>query len=385
MKNIHILIILFIAGTIISCNTHQTKEETMSVASVPDQVTLSGAQIREAGISLGNFQEAELSHDVNARGRLILPHNSEAAVSTMIGGIVSEIVVHIGDKVKKGTALCKLIHTDIIQAQEDYLNARYNYDHAKSQFERQKVLNRENVSSEKSFQESERNYLSAKTRYDALEIMLRTGGFDMDKLAKGQIEEYLVLRSPIDGQVDKINTNLGKYEGPDQRLFDVVNKSDLHIELMVFEKDVPLVQTGQRVTFSLSNLGDKIYEASVFAIGSTMEESARTVPVLAHFKSREENLFPGMFVAATIHTGESMFQALPENALIAENENEYYIYYTLDEPTASDFRFRKIPVKPGLIEDGFAQINLLGDLPEGALIVIEGAYYIRAEFMKALE
>lgn len=381
------LILLLAPGLILSSCGRKIAEEKGTVAEVlPEGVFLTRDQIGRAGILFGVFEEAELSHDVNARGKLVLPHDKEAGVSTSVGGIITEITVHIGDHVKKGAYLGKLSHPDIIDIQQEYLSARYDYELATSQYERQRALYEQKVASDKNFQESERNYRSARAYFEGFQLNMEQAGFDMVSLDQGKIQPFLLLKSPISGQVDKINTTLGNYVNPDVKIFDVVNRSELHIEVMVFEKDIPLVEVGQRVTFTLSNLGDKVYEASVFAIGSTMDENSRTVPVLAEFNNPPENVYPGMFVAAVIHTGESEYEALPEDALVSEREGEYYVYYTVDDVVnAPLISFTRVRVSPGLIEDGFAQVELLEEVPEGAQFVVSGVYYVRAEFMKTAE
>jgi len=370
----------------VSCGRQEVPTEDVETSVNDTGVTFTRAQIEQAGIKFGNFEEAELSHDVFAKGKLVLPNNRHAQVSTTIGGIVSHIWGHPGDYVKKGQNLCRLSHPDIIKAQQDYLNAKFDLDLAKEQYERLKVLVNEDVASRKNFQVAERDYFTAETNFNALKMNAHLAGFDVQSLESGAIQGHLDIVCPITGKINNINLYIGQYVSPGMPLFDVVDKSELHVELMVFEKDIPFIETGQRVTLTLSNISDHVFEADIFTIGSTMEETARTIPVLAHLHEVPDNSYPGMFVSATIHTGESIFNALPEDAIVAEHEGEYYIYYTLDDyPSAEKINFLKVRVEPGLIEDGSASMELLEPLPENAHIVVSGGYYIRSMFIRSVE
>jgi hypothetical protein len=81
-----------------------------------------------------------------------------------------------------------------------------------------------------------------------------------------------------------------------------------------------------------------------------------------------------------------MLMALPEEAIVSDSENEHYIYYTLNDPLASrQVHFYKVRVIPQLIEDGFASMDLIDPLPEEALIVVKGGYYIRSMYVRSLE
>ncbi len=389
MKNLKIhtiLSILSLAAFLFSCSSREASIEESSVRNEPQGVSFTPDQVKEAGIVFGHFVEAELSHDVFAKGRLQLPNDRMAEANTFLGGMVSRIYIHHGAEVKKGQAICKLTHPDIIQLQQDYLNAKYELEVATQQYERQKKLVKEDIASKKNFQMAERDYLKAKTDFDALEMNARLAGFSMDALNKGEITDHLDIVSPIQGKVNKISVNLGQYVSPGESVAEIVDKSDLHVEMMVFEKDIPFIKPGQRVTLTLSNISDQVLEGKVFTVGSTMEETARTIPVLAHLNEMPPDAYPGMFISATIHTGESMFSALPEDAIIAEREGEYYVFYTTDDITSTGIiRFDKVRVNPGLIEDGYASMEVLDPLPENASIVVAGGYYIRSVMVRSIE
>jgi cobalt-zinc-cadmium efflux system membrane fusion protein len=46
------------------------------------------------------------------------------------------------------------------------------------------------------------------------------------------------MYSPINGYVLKVNVNRGKYVTPSDILFEIVNPSDIHLAVTVFEKDI---------------------------------------------------------------------------------------------------------------------------------------------------
>jgi cobalt-zinc-cadmium efflux system membrane fusion protein len=385
-KLIHLLPAMITAVIVCSCDTGQKKSVPVEETADRQGIVFTSEQVRQAGMEFGYFQDAMLSHDVYAKGKLKVPNNKLATVSTAIGGIVREIFVNPGQHVRKGQALCRLVYPDIIEVQQEYWNAKFDLDLAKEQFERQQLLMDEDISSEKAFQKAERDYLSAKVNFDALEMNMQLAGFDIESLKNGNIKDHLDIRSPITGKVNEVQIHLGQYVDPDRPLFRVLDKTQMYVELMVFEKDIPFVSIGQRVTISLSNISDQVYEGHISTISSSMDETARSIPVIAVIDDIPQNAYAGMFVASTIHTGEATYKALPEGAIISDNEDENYIYYTLDEPdTATEFHFEKMEVKPLLLEEGYASVDLLDSLPENAHIVLKGGYYIRSMYIRSLE
>jgi len=217
-------------------------------------------------------------------------------------------------------------------------------------------------------------------------MRLKLTGFDLSAIDCGEITDHIDVRSPIKGIVDKVYVNLGNLATVNHELFNVICKEQLHIEIMVFEKDIQFVQTGQRVTFELSNFSNEVHESRIFSIGSTLDKLSRSIPVFAEFNNVTDKIYPGMFLAATIHTGEGIFDALPITAIISERQDEHYIFYT-QEGSDKDLKttFRKVRVNTGLKEDDHIQVTLSDSLPDNAMIVTEGGYYLRAEMLKSME
>jgi multidrug resistance efflux pump len=46
----------------------------------------------------------------------------------------------------------------------------------------------------------------------------------------------LIFIPPIDGYVTKVNVNIGKYISPTEIMFELVNPTDIHLALKIFEK-----------------------------------------------------------------------------------------------------------------------------------------------------
>jgi cobalt-zinc-cadmium efflux system membrane fusion protein len=386
MKIFNIFVIMSISVFLFTCNRPESLPLEVLEPSSHERVTFSREQVKQARIEFGGFQDAELSHDVYAKGKLMLPNDKMAEVNTTIGGIVSKIFVHHGESVGKGQPLCRLVHPDIIKLQQAFLNAKYEFNLASEQYGRQQLLIDEDISSKKDFEMSECNYLIARVNLEALKMNARLAGLNMQDLEAGTIRDHIDICSPIGGNVNDILIHIGQYVEPGAALFDVVDKTDLYAELMVFEKDIPYIRIGQRVTMTLSNISEKVFEGEVFAVHSTMEETARTIPIIVNFNELPDNSYPGMFVASTIHTGEAICSAIPESAIVSESDGEHYIYYTMDDPeNATEMHFMKVRVKPVLVEDGYASIEVLDSLPENAMIVVEGSYYIRSVFLRSLE
>jgi cobalt-zinc-cadmium efflux system membrane fusion protein len=67
--------------------------------------------------------------------------------------------------------------------------------------------------------------------------------------------------------------NTGKYVQPSDVLFELIDPSDIHAALTVFQKDVSRVSIGQDVELNFINYPQKKYKAKVFLITRNVDEN----------------------------------------------------------------------------------------------------------------
>lgn len=372
---------------ITQCNQAEEKsvDEPAPETNISGSAGLTKAQIDLAGIEFGEIQQQLLSGKINARGEIVLPPTNDAIITPILGGMVKEIKVMQGDMVKKGDVLAYLSHPDYIELQQEYLQVVSSIEYLENEYERQQQLYEENVTAEKTLLQAKNAYIGAKARFESLELIMGQTGIDPERVKSGDFYLLIPIVSPMDGIVNAILTRIGSNVDDTEPMFEVVCRKVLYVELSVFERDIIKVKKGQRVTFRLSNIDAREYEATLIAVGGSVEEQGRVVKVMARFENKEEMVLPGMFVAANIHTGEEVFDALPESAIMNYGTGKPYIYYTTGEFNAPSLSFEKMYVSTGFDNNGFIQISLNEPLPEGAKIITKGGYYIDAEASKEEE
>ena len=222
--------------------------------------------------------------------------------------------------------------------------------------------------------------------YTGLALQLEMAGVKKESLDAGEITAALQIISPLSGHIEHIDANPGKYVMQDERLMQVINRDQLLVELNVFEKDIMKIASGQRVTFKLSNLGSKPYEAKIISVGNIVRKDTRVVKVLAEISDDQGRMLPGMFVASEIHTGEDEVDALPEEAVLRMGNNDYVIFYTTPSRQGEEgTSFISVPVITGNIEDGYIEVSFPEEIPSDAMIVIKGGYYLKTELAKQQE
>lgn len=64
----------------------------------------------------------------------------------------------------------------------------------------------------------------------------------------------------------------------------IVNNTELHLDIFVYEKDLPRIKEKQTIHFTLTNFEGKEYDAENYSIRAAFANETKTVPVHAIVK-----------------------------------------------------------------------------------------------------
>ena len=375
---INSLFALTIAGFIASCNS---KVESVEIQGEHEEnesrVELSQAQYKVTGIELGKLEFKEIGSELMVNGVIDVPPQNNISITMPYGGFVKNTTLLPGDAVKKGQLLVSIENPEFIQFQQDYLESLANSSYLKSEYERQEKLYGEQVASGKTFEESRSNFLANEARIKTSRAKLKMIGFDPEKVETGEIKSVVNIYSPVSGSVLDVFTNIGKYVSPQDVIMDLTNSDDLHVELSVYENDIPKIKKDQRIKFNIANTDEEWREAHVFLVGKGVRKD-RSVTVHGHFDSKNTDLLPGMYVTAKIEIATEKALVAPDDAVVRFGEKHFIFSYLgeRDENGQPAYDYEMIEVMMGNKEDGFTQVTLLDSARnyEDIKLVTEGAF-----------
>lgn len=349
-----------------SCATKNEAPATIDSAHAENSVTLSVDQLKNAGIMLGKIEQKSISGVLKVNGRVDVPPQNMISVSVPMGGYLKYTKLLPGMHLSKGEVIAVMEDQQYIQLQQDYLTAKARLIFTANEYHRQKELNQSKASSDKVFQQTEVDYSTEKINVKSLAERLKLIGINPDKLDENTISKSINMYSPIDGYVSKVNVNIGKFTQPSEVLFELINPADIHLALTIFEKDLSKLSIGQKLFAYTNSQPDKKHECEIILIGKNLS-TERSTEVHSHFENYDKSLVPGMYMNAEIEIKNTNVYALPEEAIV-RFENNQYIFIT---ETESDFTIHE--VKTGDSENGFIEIISGADLVDKK-IVLKGAY-----------
>jgi cobalt-zinc-cadmium efflux system membrane fusion protein len=387
MNLARLIISLLLANTLISAckNTTDAKVEITAAAEkkVNDEVVLTNDQYKIVGIETGHIVSRSLSNVIKANGSFDVEPSHMATVSAPLGGYVRSAGLLPGQPVKKGQVIAVIENQEFINLQQEYLEGKARLEYLELEYKRQEELRKEDINAAKTFQQVTADLNTMKARINGLEQKLALIGINKNNLQPGKISRTANLYAPISGNITGSNVNIGKYVVPSDVLFEIANKEDIHLAIDVFEKDVTAIKPGQNVRFSLANETGYNRKATVYLIGKATGTGG-VVPVHCHLvNNKDQNLLPGMYIKAVIEIGSNPVNALPVKAIVQSEGKDYIFIETGQQKDGR--KFKMIPVKKGIEEDGYVEVILPDNFDINATQVVTKEAYSILSAIKNVE
>lgn len=363
------IIIAFVLGTLFfSCK----QKIELSDDNDSDLIKISKAQFISEEMVMGEPSLHPFVNQIHCTGTIIPSVNGQAQISLPLPGIIEKIHARPGQMVQEGTVLFEISGHWFIDLQKDFSESSAVLSKLKSDYSRAKELYDENISSQKEFATAESDYYAENAKHKALKTKLESMGLDVTKIEKGAFYPSYTLRSPINGFVSSIDASIGQYIEPQQTIAELIDNNSFQIKLSVFEKDIPVIHTGQSVWFYPNGNKTAKHKATIDVIGKTIMPHSRAIECYAIIDKPESiHLVSNQFVEGEIFTAVDSILAVRETAII-ESENETYVLMYEKEDN-SMYYFKKIPVKTGRKSNNY--IELTEQLPAKKLLT-NGTYNI---------
>ena len=356
------------------------------------EVHLNEAQYKATGLVLGGFEKKNLSEVINANGYTKLPPQNQAQVSVQLPGTIRSIKVIEGQAVKAGQVLATMqsmaynnLRLDREKLNQELTASQSNLEFLKLEFARQKELTDENVNAKKVFQKVSSDLQMEESKIRTLQSQIAILGQNIEIGGNSSSSPIISITAPISGNITEVNVTIGAAAEVGKPLFSIVDNSKMHVDLLVYEKDLFKVKPGQTVRFILTNQDGSEIRGKIFSVGKSFENETKSVAVHADILNEKQMLIRGMYVNALIDVGSNTLDALPVDAIIKAEGREFVFVLEEEEKTAEgmEFHFQRIEVKTGTSQLGYVQTTFLQPIETAQNIVVKGAYYLQSHLTKS--
>lgn len=272
-------------------------------------------------------------------------------------GTLTKVYVQEGQRVKKGQILAKIDDGGLSQ---QLAQLQIQADLAKTTFERQERLWKENIG-------SEIQYLQAKSSYER------------QQQAVNQLKSQLAktnVTAPFSGVIDDVITDQGSVVSPGMsQLMRIVNLDNMYIETDVPESYITSVTEGKTVKIDFPVLG-KTIEGKIRQAGNFINPGNRTFKVEIAVPNTDKSIKPNLTAKLKINDYSNTEAILIPQSIISENANgDQYIYVISELNDKNEGEVNRV-----IIETGKAQgdvIEVTSGLETQAEIIKEGARSVK--------
>lgn len=351
----------------------QTTAETEQAESVPNRISLSDTQMNTVAIQFGSIEQKNLTDAISVNGTLAVPNQNKAVATSLTGGILRSLAVHPGDFVKKGQLIGTIANTELSGIQQQLLSVNAQIAFTDQELKRQRELVAGNAAPLKNVQKAEAELNGLKAQQQALKQQLEVLGMP----ASARISAFLPVTAPISGTIAEISAQIGSQINANTPIAQIINNSELHLDLFVYEKDLPKIATGQTIHFTLTNNPGKEYDAVVYSIGTAFVNETKAIPVHAKVINEKTGLIEGMSVTARISLGSSMHAAVPNDAIVNEGGKDFI--FLVGEQKGHHTEFERVEILKGTSDVGYTEIKPVQDIPPGTHIVVNGTFFLMAK------
>lgn len=300
----------------------------------------------------------------------------EVVVGAEIEGRVVEVVAVEHLPVAEGEVLVRLDpelpQAAVARARAALRSAEARRELADTELERRRELSERGVASTA---ELDRTASEARTAAASVEEA-RAALLDAEtRLAKTRI------RAPFAGVVSRLDLEPGAYVRPGEGVADLVDLSELEIEVGVSDQDILALRDGAPARVAVEAVHGRWFEGRVVRPGRTADPVTRRYPVPVRLANPDRLLLPGMIATVRFELGEARpVLQVPRRALLREFDLEYVFRL---EPAAGGeaaddvavarrqrVRTRAVPFRPELleVEEGLAA---------GARVAVSGVRELR--------
>ncbi len=307
-------------------------------------------------VSAIKLKPKKFSHFLNFQGSLDTDQN--VVIYPELPGLLKDIYVKQGDKVKKGQIIAKISDNGLTD-QLEQLKLQRNL--AKTTFERQKKLWDQKIG-------SEIQYLQAETNFKGLE----------KKISQMRDQEGKTrILAPFDGTIDDVIADIGSNLAPGLTpILRIINIEQMKVSAEIPEIHIPYIKQNKNVKIYVPIL-DKQILGKISSVGNFINPNNRSFSIEIKLLNKSNELKPNMTVSLEINDYQNKSAILiPSEDILEDEEGNFYVYKLVIDSN-ENYKSNKVMIQKGKSYNNMTEIK--SGLEENDLIIDDGLRQVEDE------
>jgi membrane fusion protein, heavy metal efflux system len=278
--------------------------------------------------------------ELTATGVVTQDVDKSIPVISLASGRVVAIYAKLGDDVKRGQLLLKVLSNDVAGAFQTYKQAKADEALARKQLDRAKLLYDHGAISLNNYEVAEDTEQKAKVSLETAAQQLRTLGADLD-----HENPVINISAPSDGTIVEQNVVISASVMPTNQtnLFTIADLSRVWVIADIYENDIPMVKLGDTAEVRLNAYPDRRFHGRITNIGRVLDPNIRTAKVRIEL-GNPGLMRAGMFVTVTLYGQNGRTYATVPTGAVLHLHDRDWVFVPI-----GDGRFRRAEITAGKI------------------------------------
>lgn len=318
-----------------------------------DAIDDDAIQMSKEAIALANIQTTVVGRqdavkDLQLYGTIQVDERLQQSQTSHVNGRIEKLFINFtGESVKQGQLIATIYSPDLLNAQQELLEAQKLTDF-------QPML------------------------LDAAKEKLRLWKMSESQINKiittGKVSPYVSITANTSGIVTAKNVNQGDYINQGSVLYSISNMNKLWAVFEAYEADLPFLKEGDVLEYTLQSIPGKVYRGKISFINPIIDATSRTAKIRVEADNKDQALKPEMYATATVqapvreHNNQLV---IPKSAVLWTGKRSV-IYVKQPHTNTPAFKMREIVLGPSL-GDNYV---VTSGLQDGEEIVTRGVFTV---------
>lgn len=343
------LIVLTVAA-LTGCDKHDSKK-----ASANSQASNNATAV---SVIMAKPQNLQIKYESSGS----LEPITNPTITAEIAGRVNQVNTYAGAEVQANQVLALLDHQ---KAEISYQQAKAKLTSAEAELQAKTLEEKSRVQLVKKGIVSKLHFEKSKAEVSVAQA--RVAEMKQNLLAAENSLERTVVRSPIDGHVEKVSISQGDYLTVGKPMFKIINRSLLQARLPFSQERAGEFKIGQQVRLVSPATPGKEYIGQITAITPSINPTNRSLDVIITFNS-DELWHAGASIRGHVYLEEkkNVIMIPVESIVLRDNRN---LVFTVKDNKAVEHSV-------SIIQEDNSTAAIQGNIKSGDKIVVHGAQYL---------
>ena len=313
-------------------------------------VQMSPAAMQIANVQTVRVQPAAPTKELYLSGRVAVDERNIAEITARFAGRIEQLYVNVtGQQVKRGQTLASIYSPELVTAQKELREA--------ARFQK----------TNPSFYEAAVNKLK---RWNVSDRQIQA-------MREDEAPQYTFnILAPQSGTVVSRNVTVGDYVQEGQSLFEVTNLNQVWVVFDAYESDLPWIQEGDEVNFTIPSRPGQTFTSEVTFIDPLINPQKRVAEVRTEVKNAQGYLKPQMFAQGALRSERPTAEnelVIPKSAVLWTGQRAV-VYVKQPDAAQPTFAYREVTLGPEA--GGYYVVN--EGLQAGDEVVANGVFKVDA-------